>query len=53
MASSIPVVRGSGAGKGQARFARVLAAQEGRGNRLASTDYLAHSVWKVYDMREL
>ena len=44
MALSMPVIRGLGAGRGRARFARVLAAQEGGGNGLASTDHLAHSV---------
>ena len=53
MASSMPVVRGSGAGGGRARFARVLAAREGGGDRLASTDHPAHSVWKVCDVRGL
>ena len=50
MVSSIPVVRGSGAGGGRARFVRVLVAQEDGGNRLVSIDYLAHLVWKVCDM---
>ena len=44
MASSMPVVRGLGADRGQARFARVLAAREGGGNGLASTDHLAHLI---------
>ena len=43
----MPVVRGSGAGRGRARFVRVLAAREGGGDGLVSTDHLAHSVWKV------
>ena len=46
----MPVVRGSGAGGGRARFARVLAAREGGGDGLASIDHLAHSVWKVCDI---
>ena len=49
----MPVVRGLGAGGGRARFARVLAAREGGGDGLASTDHLAHSVWKVCDVRGL
>ena len=40
----MPVVRGSGAGGGRARFVRVLAAREGGGDGLASTDHLAYSV---------
>ena len=48
--SSMPVVRGSRVGRGRARFARVLVAREGRGDRLVSTDYLAYLIWKVYDM---
>ena len=46
-------MRGLAVGKGRARFGRVLAAREGGGNGLASIDYLAYLVWKVYDVREL
>ena len=46
----MPVVRGLGVGRGRARFVRVLAAREGGGNRLVSIDYLAHSIWKVYNV---
>ena len=53
MASSIPVMRGLEVGRGRAQFARVLTAREGGGNRLASTDHLAYSVWKVYDVQGL
>ena len=53
MASSMPVVRSSRAGRGRARFARVLAAREGGGDRPASTDHPAHSIWKVCDVRGL
>ena len=53
MASSMPVVRGLGVGRGRVRFARVLVAREGGGDRLASTDYLAHLIWKVCDMQGL
>ena len=44
------IVRSLEVDRDRARFARVLIAWEGGGDKLASIDYLAYLVWKVYDV---